>query len=141
VANCNNISDPPGYAAGIFYFKKVFLTLSLFIALAARSQPKMEVTETRKNFGFVQRGTVVNNEYEITNKGSEPLIITSAEVSCSCTTVEYPETPIAPGQHAKVTVVFNTRSAYGRQDRTVLLHSNDPHSPVKLRYKGTVSKE
>jgi hypothetical protein len=44
-----------------------------------------------------------------------------------------------PGQNATVTVNFNSTTAIGRQDRIVNLHSNDPKSPAKLRYKGTVS--
>ncbi len=100
----------------------------------------MEVKDAKKSFGFVKRGEIVKLEYDITNTGTEPLIINDAEVSCSCTTVDFPKQPIAPTQSAKVIVSFNTKTVYDRQDRIVLLKSNDPKSPSKIRYKGIVSR-
>lgn len=133
--------DPLGLAKGIFYFRTLIFLVFLLTSLNAFAQAKMEITEAKKNFGFVKRGEVVNNEYEITNTGTEPLIISNAEVPCSCTTVDFPKQPILPGQKAKVTVSFNTTTVYGRQDRVVYLISNDPNGPHKLRYKGTVSNK
>jgi hypothetical protein len=99
----------------------------------------MKVTESKKNFGSVQRGEVIKNEYEIVNAGDQPLVLTQADVSCSCTTVDFSRQPVLPGAKTTVTVNFNTATVYGRQDRVVELSSNDPKGPVKLRYKGTVS--
>lgn len=134
--------NPPGCTVGIFYFRK-FLAASLLVLffLPCVSQPKLEIKNPKNNFGFVKRGEVIKNEYEITNAGNEPLIIKEVEVACSCTTVDYPKQPILPGQKHMVTVSFNTTTVYGRQDRVVYLHSNDPTGPVKLRYKGTVSQK
>ncbi len=101
----------------------------------------MEIKDAKKSFGFVKKGELVKLDYEITNAGKEPLIITDAEVSCSCTTVDFPKQPIATGQTTKVTVNFDTKTVYDRQDRVVLLKSNDPNSPAKIRYKGIVLKK
>lgn len=105
------------------------------------AQAKMEIKDAKKSFGFVKKGEIVKLEYDIINIGTEPLIITDAEVSCSCTTVDYPKQPIAPNQTAKVTVIFDTKTVYDRQDRVVLLKSNDPKSPDKIRYKGIVLRK
>lgn len=86
----------------------------------------------------MKKGDVVKVEYEITNAGKSPLIITDCEISCSCTTVDFPKQPIAHGQKATVLIIFDTKTVYDRQDRTVNLISNDPSSPQKLRYKGIV---
>ena len=101
----------------------------------------MLVTDAKRNFGFVKRGEVIKNEFEISNTGNQPLIISGAEIACSCTTVDFPKQPLLPGQKAKVTVIFNTATVYGRQDRVVYLNSNDPKGPHKLRYKGIVSNK
>lgn len=134
-------SNPCGNATGIFYFKNVLLFLLCAFSFNYFAQPRIQAEDLKKNFGHVKRGTVVKEVYDLFNAGSEPLIIKDAEVSCSCTTVEFPKHPVDPGKHAKVTVIFNTATVYGRQDREVLLHSNDPRSPLKLRYKGTVSQK
>jgi hypothetical protein len=131
--------NPLGITQGIFYLRKLaFLSFFLYFGQVF-SQAKLEVVESKKNFGFVKRGELVKNNYEISNIGNEPLLITDAEVSCSCTTVDFPKQPLLPGQKAIITVNFNTATVYGRQDRVVYLHSNDPKGETKLRYKGTVS--
>jgi len=96
--------------------------------------------DAKKNFGIVKKGEIVKIVYDIVNKGNQPLIINDAEVSCSCTTVEFPKQPILPAGTAKVTVSFDTKTVYYRQDRDVYLNSNDPKGPAKLRYKGVVLK-
>jgi len=131
--------NPLGFTKGIFYFRKFLLPLCLLLTANIFAQPKLEITEAKKNFGFVTRGEIIKNEYEISNTGNAPLIITDVEIACSCTTVDFPKQPILPGQKTKVLVSFNTTTVYGRQDRVVYLNSNDPKGPHKLRYKGTVS--
>jgi hypothetical protein len=118
--------------------KVVVLTLLLLTNVLLFSQAKLELKEWKKNFGFVKKGEVVKLEYDFTNTGKEPLIITGTEIPCSCTSASYPEQPIAPGQSGKVMVEFNTKTVYDRQDRTILLLSNDPKGPHKLRFKGVV---
>lgn len=127
--------------SGIFCFKPILVLLFAFSYFLNSAQPKLVATEAKKNFGFVKRGTLIKNEYEITNIGNQPLIITDAEVSCSCTTVDFPKQPLLPDQKAVITILFNTTTVYGRQDRVVSVISNDPKGPLKLRYKGNVSKE
>lgn len=125
--------NPLAPAEGIFYCS-VFLLLSTL----ATAQPRLTITETKKNFGEVSKGYVVRSTYSFTNTGTEPLILDEPEIPCSCTTVEYPQQPVLPAQSGTIVIVFDTKSAYGRQDRTLQMSSNDPKGPVKLRWKGTV---
>ena len=92
----------------------------------------------KKNFGFVKKGEVVKLEYSIKNVGNEPLIISSVEIGCSCTTAEYPKQPIPPNKSEKVVIIFDTKTVYDRQDRVVFLKTNDTKANGKLRYKGVV---
>ena len=101
----------------------------------------MEIKDVKKNFGVVKRGELVKLEYDFTNIGNEPLIITDAEVSCSCTSVDYPKQPISPYQSGKIIVNFDTKTVYDRQDRVIIVRSNDPQSPSKIRYKGNVLRK
>ena len=81
---------------------------------------------------------VVVLDYEFTNAGNEPLVITDYKVECSCTSAEYLKQPIAPGQSGKVTVKFDTKTVYEWQDRIVEIISNAKNSPTKIRFKGNV---
>ena len=117
------------------------LVLITFIVMSFKSlysQAKLEIDDAKKNFGFVKKGEVVKLDYMIKNSGNEPLIITSVEIACSCTTVDYPKQPIAPGKSEKITIIFDTKTVYDRQDRVVFLKTNDNKGTTKLRYKGVV---
>ena len=98
----------------------------------------MNFTETKKSFDTVKQGEIVTLDYEFTNIGTEPLIIQETKVECSCTTVEFPKQPIAPGQKNKITVKFNTTTVWDLQDRVVKIYSNAKNSPIKIRFKGDV---
>lgn len=133
-----SLKNPSGQRPGDFCLRLLAGFLFLLVSVPAFSQAKMEIKEPKKNFGTVEKGEVVKVEYEVRNAGNEPLLISEYEVACSCTSVDFPIQPILPGQEVKVTVTFNTKTVYDRQDRIVQLHSNDPESPTKIRFKGFV---
>lgn len=88
----------------------------------------------------MKKGEVVTLEFLFENTGNQPLIISDIKVECSCTSVEYPKQPIAPGQKDKIIVKFDTKSTYDRQDRTLEIISNSKNNPQKIRFKGVVLK-
>ena len=110
----------------------------MFLQASVYAQPKLKVLDPKKNFGFVKKGEVVRVNYEVSNVGTTPLLITAIDIECSCTTAEFDKQPVLPGKTTTVTVIFNTQTVYDRQDRTVLIQSNDKDGPHKLRYKGVV---
>lgn len=120
--------------------REVFCLILILFSFSGFSQADLKFKDTKKSFGFVKKGEVVKIEFDFTNLGNEPLMITDAKVSCSCTTIDYPEQPIAPNQTAKVVVTFDTKNAYDRQDRTVEIISNAKNSNQKIRFKGVVLK-
>jgi hypothetical protein len=137
----NLAKNPLAKAQGIFLFKTSLFLCLLLSSRKIHSQPRLEVVDAKKSFGFVKRGELVKIEFEIINKGNEPLLINNAEVSCSCTSVDFPKHPILPNQLVKVLVNFDTKSVYDRQDRIIYLQSNDPRGSRKIRYKGIVLRK
>lgn len=128
-------SNPHCSALGIF----CFILFLLFLNLNLQAQAEIKVSDSKQNFGYVKRGELITCRFELTNTGNQPLVLKSAEVSCSCTQVDYSKQPILPGQKSTIVVSFDTKTVYGRQDRVVLIESNAKNNPVKLRYKGIVS--
>lgn len=121
-------------------FRGAFCLGLIFISCISYAQPQLKFKDLKKNFGFVKKGEVVTMEYEFTNIGNQPAIITESKVECSCTTVEFPKQPIAPNQSDKIVVKFDTKTVYDRQDRTVEIISNAKNSSQKIRFKGVVLK-
>jgi len=134
-------SENPPLTRGIFYLKGILILFTLLVAnLSLPAQAKLKFTsETKKDFGKVKKGDVVSAEYEFINEGNQPLIITNYETECSCTTADFPKQPIPPGQSGKITVKFDTKSAYDRQDRKVQIISNSKNS-ASVRIKCFVQK-
>jgi len=118
--------------------KNLICLLLFLVSSALTAQSKIKFSDPKKNFGFVKKGEKVNLQYEFTNEGDQPLLITEAKAECSCTTVNWPKEPIAPKQKGIITVIFDTSPTYDRQDRTVEVFSNAPGSPNKIRFKGVV---
>jgi len=114
--------------------------LLLIICSSAFAQAKLTIKDAKQNFGMVKKGELVKLNYEISNTGNEPLIINKVEVSCSCTSVEFDKKPVLPAQKTTITIIFDTKTVYDRQDRVVEVFSNDTKGPHKLRYKGVVLK-
>jgi hypothetical protein len=129
--------------------------LLLFIAGTAFSQDKPTLSnvgnenanqasfnfkEEEFNFGTIMQGAQVKHDFEFTNTGKEPLIISNAAGSCGCTVPEWPKEPIAPGAKAVIKVTFNSAGKQGVQDKTVTLQSNAKQNPYVLHLKGNVDK-
>lgn len=124
-----------------FYTRSILFLFLIIVNKNVSSQSKISFNEVKKNFGSVKRGEIITLNYTGTNSGNSALVIQNAEVSCSCTQVDFPKQPIAPQQNFTITVQFNTSTVYGRQDREVKISSNGSAEPIGLRYKGTVSKK
>ena len=138
--NNNSEKNPFAIGGGIFYFKTFIVALFLIgFAFQTNAQAKIKFTETKKDLGKVKKGDVVTAEYEFKNEGDQPLLITNYEVECTCTTADFPKQPIAPGQSGKITVKFDTKSAYDRQDRKVVIVSNAKNS-ASVRIKCFVQR-
>ncbi len=102
------------------------------------AQPQLKFKNAKKSFGFVKKGEIVKVEFVFTNTGNLPLDIYEAKAECSCTTVEYPKYEVKPNQMDTITVYFDTKSTYDRQDRIVEILSNAKKAKQNIRFKGVV---
>lgn len=114
------------------------LSLFLITSLYSQAQAKLKFKDTKKNFGFVKKGELVKVVYLLTNTGNQSLIIQDAKAECSCTTVHFPQYEIKPNQTDTITVYFDTKSVYDRQDRIVEIFSNAKNAKQNIRFKGVV---
>ena len=104
------------------------------------NQAGFKFNEEEFNFGTIKQGESITHNFEFTNTGKEPLIISNASGSCGCTVPEWPKEPIAPGAKAMIKVTFNSAGKQGVQDKTVTLQSNAVQNPMVLHLKGNVDR-
>jgi hypothetical protein len=96
------------------------------------------------DFGNINWSQPRNNdgkcEFKFTNTGDEPLIITGVRADCGCTTPNYTQEPILPGETGKIAVQYdNSRVGYFSKGITVTSNSNP--ASIRLTIKGNVVKE
>ncbi|MCX6292576.1 MAG: DUF1573 domain-containing protein [Bacteroidetes bacterium] len=104
------------------------------------NQGDFKFNEEEFNFGSIKQGDVVTHEFDFTNNGNEPIIISSAAGSCGCTVPTWPKEPITKGQKSTIKVTFNSAGKMGMQDKTVTINSNAKQNPMVIHMKGTVEK-
>tara|TARA_R110002050_G_scaffold83381_3_gene178197 strand:- start:6186 stop:6704 length:519 start_codon:yes stop_codon:yes gene_type:complete len=101
--------------------------------------PVFSFTEENHDFGAIEEGVIAKHDFEFTNTGDAPLIITNASGSCGCTVPSWPREPIAPGETGKIHVEFNSNSRTGNQTKTVTLSSNTVPNKKVLRISAQVN--
>jgi len=89
------------------------------------------------NLGEIIQNKPVNIEFEFTNTGENPIIISSVQASCGCTTTDFTKTPILPGESTQIKAVFNA-AAKGVFKKQVTVITNAEEAPKVLIFTGTV---
>ncbi len=135
--------------------KKIILFVSIILATgtlqAQESKPAAPATiQENKNapdlkfeveefdFGTIKQGEKVTYDFNFTNGGKEPLIISNATGTCGCTVPQWPKEPIAKGGKGTIHVEFNSAGKMGMQDKTVTIVSNGKVPSKILHLKGNV---
>jgi hypothetical protein len=118
----------------------ILLTLLGISASAQFQYPAFKWMQTEHDFGHIQHQNAVNYEFEFTNKGQAPLVISEVEGSCGCTVVDYTKDPILPGKKGKVKATFDA-AAVGKFRKSIKVVANVEGGPEYLYIKGTVMRE
>ena len=89
------------------------------------------------DYGTIQQNAEPYRQFQFTNTGDAPLIISNAKGSCGCTVPEWPKEPIQPGESNVIKVRYAT-NRIGKFSKTVTLTTNDAEGQHVLRIKGEV---
>lgn len=106
----------------------------------AQSHPITNATLSSSHYDFkdVKKGEVVEHDYEITNTGSNPLIISEVKPGCGCTAPKFTNTPILPGEKGHVTLKFDSSSFDGPQSKQAEVYLNVENAPIILSFTANV---
>ncbi len=122
------------------YWIPVFILFAVSSTSFAQFQsPRFEWGKTTHEFGEIKHRSPVIYEFEFTNNGQAPLIISKVEGSCGCTVTEYSKDPVMPGKKGKVKATFDA-AALGKFHKTIKVVANVEGGPEYLYVQGTVVK-
>lgn len=120
--------------------------LSLAVALLtsagfAIAQPTMKVSEETHEFGEVVEGKMASYEFQVTNTGNQPLIISNVQPSCGCTSPHWTKEPIMPGKTGTIKATYNSAGRPGVFNKSLTVVSNAANGSKVLYIKGNVIKK
>ncbi len=75
--------------------------------------------------------------FPFVNRGDKPLTLTSVHPSCGCTKVEYPQTPIAPGQRGEIIATYDA-AMLGTFSKHLHVYTDATTTPILLTMQGRV---
>ncbi len=111
------------------------LLLSAFVA--DNNRPAAWQGAKDYDFGLLTRGRPAQHRFILKNKGPKPLVIDNVRTPCGCTAVNWPETPVPPGDTASVLVEYNAAQS-GYFYKTVKVFFHGVKGPDVLSVQGEV---
>jgi len=108
----------------------------------AQSKPLTTIafSETDHNFGNIKKGEKVEHIYEVTNTGTNPLIISNVKPGCGCTVPDFTKEPILPGKKGKITLHFDSTNFDGAVNKAADVFVNVEKAPVKLTFSANITQ-
>ncbi len=121
--------------------KKLFLTIAVVFAFVAVSsaQGALKFNKEVHDFGKLSEGPLATYNFEVSNTGTAPVVISNAQASCGCTTPEFSKDAIMPGGKSVIKVGYNTSGRPGAFTKTITVMSNAENSSIVLTIKGEVT--
>ncbi len=86
--------------------------------------PKLEIPELEYHAGDVVKGTLVEHDYLVHNKGQGILKIIRVQPTCGCTITKY-DPEVKPGETGKITASLKTDNYMGETAKTINVQTND----------------
>jgi len=90
-----------------------------------------------KDFGDVKKGEKRDYSFWFTNTGKGPLLIELA-TACTCTSLDWPRTPVLPGERKSIDIVFDSSTKDGEVSVDVDIISNTEPIVVTAVIKANV---
>jgi hypothetical protein len=91
--------------------------------------PKIRFETQTIDRGPLPRGSNVTFEFQYTNEGDEPLIISNAKSSCGCLAPHWSSEPVLPGGTGVVSARYDS-NRIGNSQKSITVMSNDTANAV-----------
>ena len=100
--------------------------------------PVIQFEKTEHDFGKILQGEQVSYTFKFKNVGDAPLLITSIEKTCGCTSPEFTRTPVKPGDEGKIKITYDSKGHKGFQNKRLIVKANTNPSESIIRIKAQV---
>ncbi len=124
------ISDNPNDTKHSVYSRKAALERKIEIqsvSLITKDSiyPEMSFDSEVFDFGKSTHGDVLTHTFNLTNTGTDTLIISNIETECGCTTVKLDKTILLPGESTTINILLDTKQIpKGIRAKKIIIYSN-----------------
>lgn len=105
-----------------------------------QAQPQITFQQEKQELGYVLWRNPVTVNYEFTNTGDRPLVVSNVTTSCGCTSATWTQEPVPAGGKGIVKAVFDAE-AIGRFYKEVGIYCNAAPRPIYLEFHGEVTAD
>ncbi len=102
--------------------------------------PKIEFERSEIDLGTIKQGAKKKETFKFTNVGKTDLIIELA-TACECTELDWPRTPIKPGEKGEIDIEYDSTDKEGAQEVTVDILANTDPIVTQAFFKVTVEEQ
>ena len=124
--------------------KKILLIVCVlafnFNTFSQEKIAKINFKTTVIDYGVIEKGSNGIRDFEFTNDGNSPLIITNVKSTCGCTIPKKPNKPVPPGESEKIQVKYDT-NRIGIIRKSIIVSSNAEDPTVILKITGKVTNK
>ena len=124
--------------------KKILLIVCVlafnFNTFSQEKIAKINFKTTVIDYGVIEKGSNGIRDFEFTNNGNSPLIITNVKSTCGCTIPKKPNKPVLPGESEKIQVKYDT-NRIGFIRKSIIVSSNAEDPTVILKITGKVTNK
>jgi hypothetical protein len=124
------ISDNPNDTKHSVYSRKAALERKIEIqsvSLVSKdsSYAEMSFDSEVYDFGKSTQGDVLTHTFNLTNTGTDTLIISNIETECGCTTIKLDKTMLLPNESTTINILLDTKQIpKGIRAKKVIIYSN-----------------
>ena len=124
--------------------KKILLIVCVlafnFNTFSQEKIAKINFKTTVIDYGVIEKGSNGIRDFEFTNDGNSPLIITNVKTTCGCTIPKKPNKPVLPAESEKIQVKYDT-NRIGFIRKSIIVSSNAEKPTVILKITGKVTNK
>src|SRR6187551_3780084 len=99
------------------------VTAALLPVSARAGQPKIEIPETRHDFGRVFERKQYIHEFPVYNRGDGDLVINNVRPGCGCTVTNFDKL-VPAGKQGKIEFVLDGEKVHNQFNKTATVSSN-----------------
>ena len=99
--------------------------------------PEISFKSEFVDFGIIEKASDGTREFEFTNTGMKPLLITKCRSNCVCVVPSWPQKPVLPGGVGIIKITYDTKKT-GRFKQPIAVFSNAQTMTKIIMIKGEV---